>query len=90
MGVWCVGFPTKGVICAVGCSRRCLCHFYLQKKICLFYRFMKRRRRWFCSDLLRLLRPSGGHARCHCITDPAAQRQQGNHEDEEKMAHSRL
>ena len=39
----------------------------------------------FCSAVL--LHLNRDHACCHRVTDPAAQRQQGNHEDEEQVTH---
>ena len=43
----------------------------------------------FCSNLpLQYLRHlTCRHTSCHRITSPAAQRQQGDHEDEEQVAH---
>ena len=46
----------------------------------------------FCSmlPLLHLLHLSSRHAGRHRITGPAAQRQQGDHEDEEQVAHGEI
>ena len=43
----------------------------------------------FCSNLplLYLHHLSNRHTGCHRITSPAAQGQQGDHEDEEQVAH---
>ena len=50
-------------------------------------RFIAVSRYFFCSGLLVLLHLARKHSRCHRITDPATQRQQGDHKDEEEVAH---
>ena len=50
-------------------------------------RFMAVSCYFFCSVMLVLLHLARKHSRRHRITDPATQRQQGDHEDEEQVAH---
>ena len=53
-------------------------------------RFMGMSSYYFCSDVLLELHLGSGHTGRHRITDPAAQRQQGDHNDEEQMAHGKV
>lgn len=50
-------------------------------------RFMTVSNYFFCSGLLVLLHLARKHSRRHRIADPAAQRQQSDHEDEKQVAH---
>ena len=87
MGIGCVRFCARSMARAVGCGWGCICHpcFGILMRFCP--RFMAVSRYFFYSGLLVLLHLARKHFRRHRITHPAAQRQQGNHEDEEQMAH---
>ena len=45
---------------------------------------------YLCSNLSYVLCRVGGHAGCHGVTNPTAQWQQGNQEDNKQMAHEGL
>ena len=85
MGIGCMKLCVRGMARAVGCG--CNCHpcFGIMKRFCP--RFMVVNCYCFCSGLLVLLHLARKHSRRHRITDPATQRQQSDHDDEEDVAH---
>lgn len=87
MGISCVRFCARSMARAVGCGWGSIRHPCSGILMRFCSRFMAVSRYFFCSGLLVLLHLARKHSRRHRITDPAAQRQQGDHEDEEQVAH---
>ena len=86
--VICMIRSSRGMTCAVGGRLRCVSRHDFGILMSLHPRFMGVSSYYFCSSLL--LHLSRDHCRRHGITDPAAQRQQGDHDDEEQVAHGVL
>ncbi|CAN5469018.1 hypothetical protein BH10PSE16_BH10PSE16_04600 [soil metagenome] len=87
VGIGCVRFCTRSMAWAVGRSLGRIGHHCFGILMSLYPRFMGVCCCHFWSSLLLLLHLGGKHSRRHRIAHPAAQRQQGDHEDEEQVAH---
>ncbi len=87
VGICGVRFCIRSMAWAVGCSWGHICRHCFGILMSFRPSFMTVSCYCFCSGLLLLLHLARKHSRRHRVTDPAAQRQQGDHEDKEQVAH---